>query len=423
MRAGRAGPLAGLVLGIKDVLALQGKGLQAASSILDGFRSEFTATSLQRLLDADAIIIGRQNCDEFAMGSSNERSTYGPAVHPHDPQRVPGGSSGASAASVAAGCCHAALGTDTGGSVRQPAAFCGVVGMKPTYGTVSRWGLLAYASSFDQIGSLTHSVRDAAELLDLMAGIDGRDHTMQQREGLHTAASLDLPLQQPLRIGVMEEVIGEAGLDPDMSVQVQQVIDRLRSEGHLVEICSFPLLPFLVPCYYILTTAEASSNLSRYDGVHYGRRSQHGKDLADLYRQSRSEGFGLEVQKRILLGSFVLSAGHVEAYFTHAQRVRRLIQQETFRLFDRYDLLLSPTTPGAAFRQGEKLKDPVKMYLSDIFTVHANLIGAPAISLPMGLDRDSMPLGLQLMAPPWQEAALLRAAYHLLPDDRKMILS
>ena len=419
--AGKAGSLAGLVIGVKDVIAYQGHGLQASSSVLDGFKSEFTATALQRLLDQDAIVIGRQNCDEFAMGSSNERSKYGPAANPIDPACVPGGSSGASAASVAAGCCHASLGSDTGGSVRQPASFCGVVGLKPTYGRVSRWGLIAYASSFDQIGPMTHSVRDAAMLLDAMAGQDDRDHTLLDMPHSPTAQVLDLPLGRPLRIGIIKETVDSDGLDPAISGYLTQLISKLHDFGHSVETCSFPLLPYMVPCYYILTTAEASSNLNRFDGVHYGRRSPKANDLLELYQKSRSEGFGVEVQKRIMLGSFVLSEGYVDAFFTHAQRVRQRIYDETMALFEDYDLLLSPTAPTAAFRQGEKLSDPVTMYLSDIFTVHANLVGAPAISLPLGMNADGMPLGVQLMSAPWQEELLLRAAVQLLPDEETSI--
>lgn len=419
---GEKPPLAGLVIGAKDVLALEGRGMQAGSAILNGFRSAFTATALQRLTDLGAIVIGRQNCDEFAMGSSNEHSCYGPAAHPLDPARVPGGSSGASAAAVAAGCCHASLGSDTGGSVRQPASFCGVVGLKPTYGKVSRWGLLAYASSFDQIGPLTHTVRDAALLFDAMAGPDDRDHTLLPQPHQPVSPQLDLPFDRPLRIGVLQETLAPEGQDPALPPAMNQLFQRLRDLGHSVEACSFPLLEAMVPCYYLLTTAEASSNLSRYDGVHYGKRSSKARDLTEMYVRSRTEGFGEEVKKRILLGTFVLSEGYVDAYFTHAQRVRQRIRTETLALFEKFDLLLSPTSPTAAFRQGEKLDDPVAMYLSDIFTVHANLAGIPAMSIPLTVNAEGLPLGLQLMAAPWQEALMLRAAHQWLPDGKRFVL-
>lgn len=416
LQSGTAGRLAGMVIGVKDVIAHRGHGLQAASTILDGFTSEFTATALQRLLDEDVIVIGRQNCDEFAMGSSNEHGKYGPASNPHDADRVPGGSSGASAAAVAAGCCHASLGSDTGGSVRQPASFCGVVGLKPTYGRVSRWGLIAYASSFDQIGPVTHSVEDAALLLEIMSGPDGRDHTLNSQVAPFALADVSSE-SQPLKIGVIQEAMSSTGLQPEILQGMESLVAQLTKEGHAVSFCSFPLLPHLVPCYYILTTAEASSNLNRFDGVHYGRRAEEVSELVELYKASRTEGFGAEVQKRIMLGSFVLSEGHVDAYFTHAQKIRQKITDETMALFGEYDLLISPTSPTVAFNRGEKLDDPVTMYLSDVFTVHANLVGAPAISVPLGTDEKRLPFGLQLMAAPWQEELLLRAASQLLPDE------
>ncbi len=421
LEIGETGPLAGMVVGVKDVIAHEGHGLQAASNILEGFTAAFNATVVDRLLEADAIIIGRQNCDEFAMGSSNEHGVYGAASNPVDSSRVPGGSSGASAATVAAGCCHVSIGSDTGGSVRQPAAFCGTVGMKPTYGRVSRWGLIAYASSFDQIGPIAHSVEDIALVLDVIAGEDQRDHTLSDMPLTSTAMALEMPLGRPLRIGVMEEAMQPEGMDPDILIYFEHVKDLLKKHGHEVEFCSFPLLPALVPCYYILTTAEASSNLNRYDGVHYGRRADTPQDLITLYSKSRSEGFGTEVQKRIILGSFVLSEGYVDAYFIHAQKVRKRIAEETLALFEQYDILLSPTAPTAAFQQGEKLDDPVSMYLSDMFTVHANLVGSPAISLPLGPNSKGLPLGLQLMSAPWREELLLRASLDLLPEGKPAI--
>lgn len=416
IKAGTAGRLAGMVIGVKDVIAHQGHSLQAASTILDGFTSEFTATALQRLLDEDVIVIGRQNCDEFAMGSSNEHGKYGPANNLHDADRVPGGSSGASAAAVAAGCCHASLGSDTGGSVRQPASFCGVVGLKPTYGRVSRWGLIAYASSFDQIGPIAHSVEDVSLLLEIMSGPDGRDHTLNPQAApfSHTDISENT---QPLRIGVIQEAMSSPGLQAEIRQGMEGLIEQLKADGHSVSFCSFPLLPHLVPCYYILTTAEASSNLNRFDGVHYGRRADAVSELVELYQASRTEGFGAEVQKRIMLGSFVLSEGHVDAYFTHAQKIRQKITDETMALFGEFDILISPTSPTVAFKRGEKLEDPVTMYLSDVFTVHANLVGAPAISIPLGMDEKGLPFGLQLMAAPWQESLLLQAAERIKSEE------
>lgn len=416
LQSGTAGRLAGMVIGVKDVIAHRGHGLQAASTILDGFTSEFTATALQRLLEEDVIVIGRQNCDEFAMGSSNEHGKYGPASNPHDADRVPGGSSGASAAAVAAGCCHASLGSDTGGSVRQPASFCGVVGLKPTYGRVSRWGLIAYASSFDQIGPVTHSVEDAALLLEIMSGPDDRDHTLNAQVAPFSIAGNSLE-SRPLKIGVIQETMSSSGLQPEIQEGMEALVGQLTKDGHSVSFCSFPLLPHLVPCYYILTTAEASSNLNRFDGVHYGRRADEVSELVELYKASRTEGFGAEVQKRIMLGSFVLSEGHVDAYFTHAQKIRQKITDETMALFGEFDLLISPTSPTVAFKRGEKLDDPVTMYLSDVFTVHANLVGAPAISVPLGTDEKGLPFGLQLMAAPWQEELLLSAANQLFPGE------
>lgn len=409
--AGPVGRLAGLVLGVKDVVCHQGHGLGAASRILEGFTAQFTATALQKLLDEDAIVIGRLSCDEFAMGSSNEHAAQGPVQNPLDTRRVPGGSSGGSAAAVAAGLCHAALGSDTGGSVRQPAAFCDVVGLKPTYGRISRWGLIAYASSFDQIGPITRSVSDAALLLDIMSGADPRDNTSveQPRPGWQPPTARP----RPQRIGYIRETLEGPGLDPDIGQAVRTVMERLEAAGHELIPLDFPLMEYLVPCYYILTTAEASSNLNRYDGIRYGFRQEGAQDLDQLYRQSRTAGFGAEVKRRIMLGTFVLSAGYFDAYYTRAMKVRRQIQEATQALFAQCDVLLTPTAPGPAFMLGEKQDDPIAMYLSDVFTVHANLAGVPAISLPMGLHPAGGGMGLQLMAPSWGERALLESAYYL----------
>ena len=413
-----------MVIGIKDVLSYAGHGLRAGSRILDKFTAQFTATAVQRLLDEDAIIIGRQNCDEFAMGSSNENSAFGPVRNAADSERVPGGSSGGSAVAVQAGLCLASIGSDTGGSVRQPAAFCGVVGLKPTYGRISRWGLVAYASSFDCIGPIANTVDDAALLLEIMAGPDDFDSTVSSRPvDAYTQATLPDQTGQPrpVRIAYLRDGVESAGVDAGIRVATKRKIDQLRAAGHVVEPVELSLLNYLLPTYYILTTAEASSNLSRFDGVRYGYRSSSSNasanELLTLYKRSRTEGFGPEVRRRILLGTFALSASYYDAYYTKAQQVRRLIREETERVFARYDFLLSPTTPTPAFRLGEKTGggDPLQMYLADIFTVQANVVGYPAISIPNGTvfpdgGGAALPIGLQLMAPPFREGALVALA-------------
>ena len=412
LATGAAGKLAGMVIGIKDVLSYAGHGLRAGSNILDGFTAQFTATAVQRLLDEDAIIIGRQNCDEFAMGSSNENSAFGPVRNAADPERVPGGSSGGSAVAVQAGLCLASIGSDTGGSVRQPAAFCGVVGLKPTYGRISRWGLIAYASSFDCVGPITNTPDDAALLLEVMAGADEFDSTVSSRP-VDTYSQTQLP-ERPLRIAYLRDGVDSEGVDKSIRTATQATIDQLRAAGHEVEPVDFSLLNYLLPTYYILTTAEASSNLSRFDGVRYGYRAVTSvSDLVSLYKKSRTEGFGPEVRRRILLGTFALSASYYDAYYTKAQQVRRLIRQETERVFNEYDFLISPTTPTPAFRLGEKADDPLQMYLADIFTVQANVVGYPAISVPNGTDAAGLPIGLQIMAPPFAEGALVAFARRL----------
>ncbi|GAB2517619.1 Asp-tRNA(Asn)/Glu-tRNA(Gln) amidotransferase subunit GatA [Spirosoma aerophilum] len=414
---GTAGRLAGMVIGIKDVLSYTGHSVRAGSKILADFTAQFTATAIQRLLDEDVIIIGRQNCDEFAMGSSNENSSFGPVLNAADTSRVPGGSSGGSAVAVQAGLCLASIGSDTGGSVRQPAAFCGVVGLKPTYGRISRWGLIAYASSFDCIGPIANTVDDAALLLEIMAGADAYDSTVSsQPVTVYTQTTLP---DRPLRIAYLRDGVESMGVDQSIREATQNKIDALRAAGHTVEPIDISLLKYLLPTYYILTTAEASSNLSRFDGVRYGYRSLSSDtpalDLLSLYKKSRTEGFGAEVRKRILLGTFALSASYYDAYYTKAQQVRRLIRQEAEQLFNTYDFLLSPTTPTPAFKLGEKTggsanDDPLQMYLADIFTVQANVIGYPAISIPAGTDASGLPIGVQLMAPPFAEGALVALA-------------
>ena len=408
---GNAGRLAGLVIGIKDVLSHKGHGLQAGSQILNTYVAPYTATAVQRLLDEDAIIIGRQNCDEFAMGSSNENSSFGPVLNAADISKVPGGSSGGSAVAVQAGLCHASLGSDTGGSVRQPAAFCGVVGMKPSYGRVSRWGLVAYASSFDCVGPITKSVEDAALLLEVIAGADEFDSTVSRKEV--PAYSNSIQWNGKARIGYIRDSVESESIAPEIRQNTVDLINRLRSLGHEVKPVEMPLLDYLLPTYYILTTAEASSNLSRFDGVRYGQRSDNAADLESLYKLSRTEGFGDEVRKRILLGTFVLSANYYDAYYTKAQRVRRLVREETQKFFEQFDFLISPVTPTTAFTIGEKMEDPLQMYLADIFTVQANVVGNPAIAIPNGVDSDGMPIGIQLMAPFFEEEKLLAFANYL----------
>ena len=406
-----AGKLAGMVVGIKDNLCYKNHKVSASSKILDGFESLFTATSVQRLIDEDAIIIGRLNCDEFAMGSANENTIYGTVKNPLDNSKVAGGSSGGSAAAVAAGLCLAALGSDTGGSIRQPAAFCGIVGLKPTYTRVSRYGLIAYASSFDQIGPLTNNVSDAALILEVIAGKDDFDSTVSKKDvDNYSTAKFD---NKPKKIAYISECLNRKGLDPEVKEFIENKIDKLKSEGHIVEPISFPYLDLLVSTYYVLTTAEASSNLARFDGVHYGYRSENITDLESTYINSRTEGFGEEVKRRIMLGTFVLSAGYHDAYFTKAQKIRRLIKDKTNEMFEEYDFVVSPTTPHTPFEIGNKQTDPTVMYLEDIFTVQANLAGNPAISLPLGKHSNGFPIGLHLMSDNFKEADLFAFSKYL----------
>jgi aspartyl-tRNA(Asn)/glutamyl-tRNA(Gln) amidotransferase subunit A len=399
------GQLAGMVISIKDVLCYKGHKVTAAAKILENFESLFSATAIERLINQDVIIIGRVNCDQFAMGSTNENSVYGPTRNAANPDKVPGGSSGASAVAVQTNTCLASLGTDTGGSVRQPAAFCGVIGMKPTYGRVSRHGLLAYGSSFDQIGTLTHSVEDAALLLELMAGQDEFDATSSSKAV--PAFSKSLTINKKYKIAYFDSAIHHEGLDKEIQALTLQKIDVLRAQGHQVEAVTFDILDYLIPAYYVLTTAEASSNLSRYDGVRFGHRSKEAKNLYETYTKSRTEGFSTEVKRRIMLGTFVLSSGYYDAYYTKAQKVRRLIQQRTTAIFADFDFILLPASPIPAWNIGESLKDPVAMYLADIFTVYANMVGIPAIALPIGETSDGLPVGIQFMADKFNESELL----------------
>ena len=400
-----AGMLAGMVIGIKDLLCHEGHSLQSGSKILEGFKSQFTATAIQRLLDEDAIIIGRQNCDEFAMGSSNEHSVYGPVKNAANEAYVPGGSSGGSAVAVQADMCLASIGSDTGGSVRQPAAFCGVIGLKPSYSRISRYGLSAYGSSFDCIGPITKSVADAALLLQVMAGADEYDSTVSEQNvpNYTNRKSLD----KPLKIAYIKGTITGEGIDEEIGTQTQQVLDKLEAEGHTVQAVDFSLTEYLLPVYYILTTAESSTNLSRFDGVRFGISEGRAQGLESMYKRTRSVGFGAEVKKRIMLGTFVLSEGYFDAYFTQAQKVRRLIRDETKEILEKYDFIIAPTTPTPAFKLNSHDRDPLQMYLEDILTVQASLAGMPAISLPNGSSRAGLPIGIQVIANSFEEEKLL----------------
>lgn len=409
LKAGTAGKLAGLVVGIKDNICYKGHKVSASSRILEGFESLYTATALQRLLDEDAVVIGRLNCDEFAMGSSNETSAYGPVKNPLDKNTVPGGSSGGSAAAVAAGLCTVSLGSDTGGSIRQPASFTGTYGIKPTYGRISRYGLIAYASSFDQIGVFANTIGDTALVTEIMAGGDAFDSTASSKPvGSYAPAGIS----GKKKIAYISEYHDAEGMDPKVKSKLVEVIEKLRIEGHEVEAVSFPYLDYMVPVYYVLSTAEASSNLSRFDGVHYGYRAPEAQGVEATYKLSRSEGFGREVQRRIMAGTFVLSHGYYDAYYTKGQKVRRVLQDKTKEIFADFDFVVMPTTPSTAFGLNA-VSDPIQMYLQDIFTVHANLTGNPAISLPLGKADNNMPFGIQVMAAPFEEKALFDFSAYL----------
>ena len=388
---GKAGKLAGMVIALKDNICYRGHKVSAASKILEGFESQFSATAVERLLKEDAVFIGRTNCDEFAMGSSNENSAYGAVKNPIDPTKVPGGSSGGSAAAVAAGLCHVALGSDTGGSIRQPAAFTGTVGFKPSYGRISRHGLIAYASSFDQIGPFSSNISDAAKVLEVMAGADNFDATAIQ------TPMAPATQEAPKKVAYLKTAVDHPEIDASIKKAFQAQLELLENAGCEVEPVEFELLDALVPVYYILTTAEASSNLARFDGVHAGFRAEDVSDLESVYKKSRSAGFGKEVQRRIMLGTFVLSAGYYDAYFGKAQAVRRMVKDWTDKTLSEFDVLLCPTTPSTAFELGREVSDPTVNYLEDIFTVQANIAGTPAVSIPIGVDSDGLPIGLQVM--------------------------
>lgn len=411
LKAGTAGKLAGMVISIKDMICYKDHPVSASSKILKGFKSIYSSTVVERILAEDAIIIGHVNCDEFAMGASNETSHYGNVLNFADNSLVPGGSSGGSAVSVQADMCLASLGTDTGGSIRQPAAFCGLVGLKPTYGRVSRYGIIAYASSFDQVGPVTKNVKDAALILEVIAGKDEFDATLSSK-AVSSFSNLQAP-KKNMRIAYITETIETEGIDPEIKAAMYNRVKALQADGHTVEPVSFPYLKYAVPTYYVLTTAEASSNLSRYDGVHFGYRSPNATDLESTYKLSRSEGFGEEVKRRIMLGTFVLSAGYYDAYYAKAQKVRRIIQEKSNEILSNYDLIILPTTPTTAFKIGEKTSDPVQMYLADIFTVQAPLAGLPAISVPETTHSNGLSIGIQVIGKRFEEQEMLDFAHYL----------
>lgn len=408
------GKLGGLVIAIKDNIVYKNHLVTAASRILEGYSSPFSATVVERLLAEDAIIIGRTNCDEFAMGGSNENSCYGPVKNPFNPALVAGGSSGGSAAAVAADLCMAALGSDTGGSIRQPASFCGIVGMKPTYGAVSRYGLIAYGSSFDQIGPFTHNIEDAALILEVISGGDAYDATCSSRPAI--AYSQQLQPSGTYKIAYYKNALEHEGVHPEVKKACEDTINRLRNMGHTVEGIEFDELDYIVPAYYVLTTAEASSNLSRFDGVKYGYRAPEATNLEQTYKLSRSQGFGKEVQRRIMSGSFVLSAGYYDAYYSKAQKVRRIVAEKTHQTLRDFDFIMCPTAPTPAYPIGA-VSDPIASFLGDIFTVQANIAGIPGISLPLYHSEAGLPIGIQFMAGRWQDARLL--AFSALLENNK----
>jgi aspartyl-tRNA(Asn)/glutamyl-tRNA(Gln) amidotransferase subunit A len=418
-RQGTEGKLAGMVIGLKDNICYKDHITSAASHSLSNYKALYHATAVQRLLDEDAIILGRTNCDEFAMGGTNETSYYGPVKNPLNKNRVPGGSSGGSAAAVAADLCLGSLGSDTGGSIRQPASFCGLIGLKPGYGRVSRYGLIAYGSSFDQIGAITWTPEDAALILEVIAGADEYDSTASTEE-VPSYSGLVKGNDFPKRIAYLKEPLEHERLDPEIRDQTMGVIESLRKDGVEVESVSFPFFDQLVPAYYVMAMAEASSNLARYDGVHYGHRSSEALDSRSIYLKSRSEGFGTEVKRRIMTGTFVLSAGYYDAYYGKAQKIRRLIFEKTNDILSEYPFILLPTTPRPAFELGSMGDDPVALYLEDVFTTHANLAGIPAISLPLGKHSSGMPFGIQFMASRHQEAPLLALSKYLMDQFKEL---
>lgn len=402
-------PLAGVPMAIKDVMVTKGVRSTAGSRILENFIPPYDCTAVERLESAGAIILGKTNCDEFAMGSSNENSAYGPVRNPRDKSRVPGGSSGGSAAAVAAGMAVAGLGSDTGGSIRQPAAFCGVVGLMPTYGRVSRYGLIAFASSLDHIGPLTKTVKDAAIILRHIAGRDPRDSTSADIPVPDYEQEIGKPVKG-LKLGVPKEYFGE-GLDAEVKTAVEAAIQQLAADGCQIVPISLPHTSYAIPTYYVIATAEASSNLARYDGVRYGYRSKQARTLSEMYRKSREEAFGAEVKRRIMLGTYALSSGYYDAYYLKAQKVRTLLTRDFEEAFRQVDAIVTPTTPTPAFKLGEKTDDPLAMYLADIYTVVGDLVGVPGISVPCGQTRSGLPIGLQILGRHFDEATVLRLGH------------
>jgi aspartyl-tRNA(Asn)/glutamyl-tRNA(Gln) amidotransferase subunit A len=401
-------PLAGVPIGIKDVMVTKDLRSTAGSKILENYIPPYDCTAVARMEAAGAIVLGKLNCDEFAMGSSNENSAYGPVHNPRDKTRVPGGSSGGSAAAVAAGMAVAALGSDTGGSIRQPASFCGVVGLMPTYGRVSRYGLIAFASSLDHIGPLTRTVRDAATILRVIAGRDRLDSTSADVPVPDYVAELARPVTG-LRVGVPKEYFGE-GLDDEVRAAVEAGIDKLRLAGCEIVPISLPHTAYAIPTYYVIATAEASANLARFDGVRYGYRAKSARTLSQMYRESRDQGFGTEVKRRIMLGTYALSSGYYDAYYLKAQRVRTLLTRDFEAAFQTVDAIVTPTAPTPAFKLGEKADDPLSMYLADIYTVTADLAGVPGISVPCGQSRSGLPIGVQVLGRHFDESTVLRVA-------------
>jgi len=402
-------PLAGVPVAIKDVMNTRGVCTTAGSKILENYIPPYDCTAVARLEAAGAVVLGKTNCDEFAMGSSNENSAYKPVHNPRDLSRVPGGSSGGSAAAVAAGMAVAALGSDTGGSIRQPASFCGLVGLMPTYGRVSRYGLIAFASSLDHIGPLTTNVKDAALILRTIAGRDPMDSTSAEVAVPDYVAELEKPVRG-LKIGVAKEYFGE-GLDAEVRAAVESAIQQLAQLGCEVVPVSLPHTEYAIPTYYIVATAEASSNLARFDGVRYGHRASGARSLSEMYEKTRDQGFGTEVKRRIMLGTYALSAGYYDAYYLKAQRVRTLLTRDFEEAFKKVDAIVTPTSPTAAFKLGEKSDDPLAMYLADIYTVTGDLVGIPGISIPCGETRDRLPIGLQIFGRHFDESTILRLAH------------
>jgi aspartyl-tRNA(Asn)/glutamyl-tRNA(Gln) amidotransferase subunit A len=406
---GESGPLLGILLAIKDVILTKGSRTTAGSKILSDFIAPYDATVARKLLDAGVVCIGKTNCDEFAMGSSTENSGFMVTRNPWDRERVPGGSSGGSAAAVAAHQCLGALGTDTGGSIRQPAACCGIVGMKPTYGRVSRYGVIAYASSLDQVGPIAKTVADCAHLLAVIAGHDPHDSTSVNRDVPDYRKGLDGTIKG-LRVGIPKEYFVE-GMQAEVEQAVRAAVHTLETLGAQVSEVSLPHTEYAIPTYYLIATAEASSNLARYDGIKYGLRLAERESLLTMYQRTRAGGFGTEVKRRIMLGTYALSAGYYDAYYLKAQKVRTLIRRDFEQVFTTQDVIVTPTAPTTAFRIGEKTSDPLQMYLSDIFTISINLAGLPGLSLPCGFDRSGMPIGLQIVGRPFEEEKVLQAAY------------